>query len=130
MHLEEILINRSPKQRLIEFTRERLNGQCIYCGYFFNKLTCDHIKPRCRGGQTTHYNLAPACSSCNEMKGSKEVWSWWQQSPYWLDALEDGRVATLEAILSDERSLADWLLSILEDNPQFKTRFENKWSKP
>jgi hypothetical protein len=129
MHLEEILINGSPKQRLMEFTRERLGGRCIYCGYTFDNLTCDHIKPRCKGGQATHYNLAPACRGCNEAKGTKDVWLWWEASPYWLDALEDGRVTELESILSDERSLADWLLSILEDNPQFKLKFEKRWSK-
>lgn len=123
IHLEEILMHRSPQQRLREFTKQRLNGQCIYCGYFFDSLTCDHVKPRSKGGRTTHFNLVPACVSCNESKGSKDVWEWWEASPYWLDALDSGRVAILKRILADERSLAEWLVDLLKENPTFRAGF-------
>jgi 5-methylcytosine-specific restriction endonuclease McrA len=50
----------------------RDNHQCIYCGST-EELTIDHIRPRCRGGETTASNCVTACRPCNQAKGSLQI---------------------------------------------------------
>jgi len=47
----------------------RDNHQCVYCGSTKN-LTIDHVRPRCRGGETSANNCVTACLQCNRAKGS------------------------------------------------------------
>lgn len=58
----------------ISLTRQNImrrdRNQCQYCGSTRN-LTLDHLLPRCRGGQSTWYNLITACSRCNSLKGDR-----------------------------------------------------------
>ena len=44
---------------------------CQYCTHPFssNKLTCDHVIPRSKGGRTSWDNLVTACLACNAKKG-------------------------------------------------------------
>ena len=44
---------------------------CQYCGkkFAYSDLTFDHVKPRCKGGQTNWTNIATACKDCNLHKG-------------------------------------------------------------
>lgn len=44
---------------------------CTYCGSSRN-IQDDHIKAQIKGGTTT----TPACSSCNQSKGSKTLLNW------------------------------------------------------
>lgn len=44
---------------------------CVYCGGPADVL--DHIAPRKRGGDNGWANLAPACTFCNGLKGSKSL---------------------------------------------------------
>lgn len=124
MLIDEILLRNSAQKQLKEFVRNRLNGQCIYCGDEFDFLTCDHIVPKTKGGSTSHHNLSPACITCNSRKGSKDVWEWWQKSGHWKDAVEKGRDQLLREIIADRRSLADFLTDTLGNNPQFRIKFE------
>lgn len=50
----------------------RDNHACVYCGSSEN-LTIDHVRPRCRGGETTASNCVTACLSCNQAKGSLQL---------------------------------------------------------
>ena len=50
----------------------RDNNRCAYCGST-EDLTIDHIRPRCRGGETNASNCVTACLSCNQAKGSLSV---------------------------------------------------------
>ena len=47
----------------------RDNNTCVYCGST-EQLTIDHIRPRCRGGETSATNCVTACLTCNQAKGS------------------------------------------------------------
>ena len=46
---------------------------CQYCGEQFakNKLTLDHVTPKCKGGPKTWENIVTSCIKCNQKKGNK-----------------------------------------------------------
>lgn len=54
---------------------ERDNGQCMYCGsYFeFDLLTRDHIVPSSKGGRDVWENVVSACRRCNQHKGNRSL---------------------------------------------------------
>lgn len=86
IHLDELAAGREARKRHREYLRNRLNGECAYCGCTPLFLTLDHIVPRFKGGETIDSNLAPACSDCNASKGSQDVWQWWQsRSDIWCE---------------------------------------------
>lgn len=49
---------------------ERYGYKCVNCGTH-KDLTCDHIIPESKGGETTLNNLQTMCRSCNSSKGVK-----------------------------------------------------------
>lgn len=60
--------------KIVQRIWEKTNGVCWYCGakmQAFLDFTIDHILPRCAGGGDEEGNLAPCCSKCNSMKGTK-----------------------------------------------------------
>ena len=63
--------------------KEHFNCTCVYCGktYDFNELTLDHVKPRCKGGESVTKNLVPACRACNQGKGSSH-WLRWSRETF------------------------------------------------
>lgn len=57
-------------EKLKAQVHEKYNYQCVSCGT--NKdLSCDHIVPESKGGETELDNLQTMCRSCNSSKGSK-----------------------------------------------------------
>lgn len=44
--------------------------RCAYCGRSDVRLTQDHILPLSKGGKHILANIAPACQSCNSIKGT------------------------------------------------------------
>jgi len=57
-------------------------GRCMYCGTPASRrvtLTRDHIVPVVRGGQTTKYNIGPACSFCNCSKNGDDMERWYRK---------------------------------------------------
>jgi hypothetical protein len=52
---------------------------CIYCGHPSEQT--DHIVSRDAGGTDDHFNLAPACKSCNSAKGKRPVEHFLRQHP-------------------------------------------------
>ena len=85
--LEDLLCKKSAKRKFRNFIFESFGSECAYCGDK-EDLTLDHVKPRCKGGETTTFNLIPACRTCNERKGSKEWKSWYQKEASWLEYSE------------------------------------------
>jgi 5-methylcytosine-specific restriction endonuclease McrA len=57
--------------KIAVFNRDHFT--CLYCGKQpgTNKLTLDHVIPRCRGGETSWSNGASACQPCNQKKGDR-----------------------------------------------------------
>jgi 5-methylcytosine-specific restriction endonuclease McrA len=51
---------------------ERDAYRCVRCTSHID-LTCDHIKPESKGGETTLENLQTMCRPCNSSKGTKET---------------------------------------------------------
>ena len=52
-----------------QIIKARDQNRCTYCGST-EDLTIDHVRPRCRGGETNASNCVTACLSCNQEKGS------------------------------------------------------------
>lgn len=51
------------------------SSSCIYCGST-NLIQADHVIPLTKGGRHSIGNLVPACSRCNQSKGSKFLAEW------------------------------------------------------
>lgn len=48
---------------------------CIYCGST-DSIQADHVIPIAKGGRHSIGNLVPACTKCNQSKGSKLLSEW------------------------------------------------------
>ncbi len=72
--MQNLLTFRSAdaKRMWRHFIKLRDKYTCVYCGSTEN-LTIDHVRPRCRGGETTASNCVTACLSCNQAKGSLQL---------------------------------------------------------
>jgi hypothetical protein len=79
------LDNRSQKHKLKAAAKARFSGSCVYCGCIPPKLTLDHVIAKSKGGFDVRSNLVASCKRCNNSKKSKELWQWWQSSPWWCD---------------------------------------------
>lgn len=67
---------RAPKKAVIARTLskavfERDEYRCVRCGTHLD-LTCDHIVPESKGGETSLANLQTMCRSCNSKKGARQ----------------------------------------------------------
>ena len=58
------IAKKSTKQYILD----KYGMMCIKCGTT-EKITIDHIVPVSKGGEDTHENIQPLCSSCNSKKG-------------------------------------------------------------
>ena len=65
------------------------DATCVYCGIKHepNELTLDHVKPRCRGGDSFTKNLVPSCKKCNQAKGSNN-WLQWMRATFGITPRE------------------------------------------
>lgn len=59
-------ISRSLSKQVMERDKFR----CVVCADH-RDLTCDHVFPESRGGETTFENLQTMCRSCNSRKGAR-----------------------------------------------------------
>ncbi len=55
---------------------ERDGFKCVYCKAKKN-LSCDHVTPESKGGETIIGNLVTACRSCNSKKQTKSLADFW-----------------------------------------------------
>lgn len=64
-----VYIPESLRNRIVNSDQAR----CCYCltseANSGIPMTCDHIQPVSKGGETTFENVCLACRSCNEFKG-------------------------------------------------------------
>lgn len=71
------LLRAARWQRGVKFSRinvaTRDGFRCQYCGRksSLNRLTYDHVIPRCEGGKTHWENIVMACQACNGRKGGR-----------------------------------------------------------
>ena len=70
--------------------KEHFNCTCVYCGnnYKIDELTLDHVKAKCKGGESIASNLVPACRKCNQDKGSNDWIKWMRQTFGYLPSRE------------------------------------------
>lgn len=61
------VISRRLAKQVMELDKYR----CRHCDTHID-LTCDHIIPESKGGETTLMNLQTLCRSCNSKKGARE----------------------------------------------------------
>jgi 5-methylcytosine-specific restriction endonuclease McrA len=58
---------------LREYVFAKLGRQCVYCDTKIGPFNLDHLISKAHGGSNRVSNLAPACISCNERKGSQNI---------------------------------------------------------
>tara|TARA_A100001015_G_scaffold291874_1_gene366564 strand:+ start:675 stop:1004 length:330 start_codon:yes stop_codon:yes gene_type:complete len=75
--------------------KEHFDCTCVYCGqtYELSTLTLDHVIPRSAGGETIASNMLPACSCCNQKKGSKP-WLDFMRSTFGTNRLREHVIKT------------------------------------
>jgi hypothetical protein len=56
-----------------EYTLEKWNRTCTYCGATGIPLQLEHIQSRARGGSNRISNVCLACEPCNLAKGTQDV---------------------------------------------------------
>lgn len=67
------MVSKKTKQLVIERDRK-----CMKCGAT-GELTVDHIVPLSKGGTNAPMNLQAMCSLCNQRKGNRSSWLWWER---------------------------------------------------
>ena len=71
-YLHNLITMTSPEAKRLwrRAIKEHFNCTCVYCGknYEFKELTLDHVKPRCRGGETLHRILYPRAGNVTKVK--------------------------------------------------------------
>lgn len=109
-----IRLNKDFDRRFkIRLTRKNIfvrdDFTCQYCGKTFssrhNKLTIDHVVPRCKGGKHTWSNLVACCYPCNNSKGNKSLEEWGyslKKVPQELSSMEYLRTRIVSFRLSDK----------------------------
>lgn len=64
--------------------RYAFSYRCAYCGREPRFPVIEHVVPVSQGGETSAYNIVPACSACNNEKKSRNPIEW-------LDSARFGR---------------------------------------
>ena len=70
--------------------KEHFGCTCVYCGetYELHELTLDHVHPRSLGGEDVNTNVVPACTRCNQDKGSNH-WQSWMRAKFGVNKLRE-----------------------------------------
>jgi len=69
--------------------KEHFDCTCVYCGktYDLSQLTIDHVHPQSLGGND-YKNVVPACTCCNQDKGSNN-WLSWMRANFGVNRLRE-----------------------------------------
>ena len=91
-YLYNLITMTSPEAKRLwrRAIKEHFGCTCGYCGltYDLHELTIDHVHPRCLGGEDMSYNVVPACSCCNQAKGSNN-WLSWMRDTFGVNRLRE-----------------------------------------
>ena len=69
------------KREWRKMVKDKWGNQCAYCGST-EILTIDHAKPRALGGSSLVHNTVCCCKKCNQSKGMKDVWEWYEAQDF------------------------------------------------
>ena len=61
------------RSHLYRALSERDGHRCAYCAKKDERLECDHVVPKTRGGSDSLANRVLACRPCNQKKGAQDV---------------------------------------------------------
>ena len=78
----------SAKRQFRHMIRQSWGGLCAYCRSSRGS-TCDHIKPRSKGGDSLRSNLLPCCPNCQQSKGSREWREWFTEQEFYSPVVEE-----------------------------------------
>ncbi len=91
-YLFNLIAMTSPEARRLwrRAIKEHFDNTCIYCGktYELHELTLDHVHPRSLGGEDVNTNVVPACTRCNQDKGSNH-WQSWMRAKFGVNKLRE-----------------------------------------
>jgi len=75
--------------------KEYFGCTCVYCGetYELHELTLDHVHPRSLGGEDVNTNVVPACTRCNQDKGSHH-WRSWMRNQFGKNLLRESLISS------------------------------------
>lgn len=103
--------------------------KCKLCGSTQNP-TVDHIIPLTRGGTNEFVNLQLLCRDCNQRKGPKILWGWWERIQMALhvdDNLANMRNEMLSGDASTRANFQNLLnQKITENNTQLRREMIGK----
>jgi len=74
----------TAKRQFRNAIRYAFGGLCAYCRSQ-RATTLDHLKPRCKGGDSLRSNLLPACLECNHSKGSEDWLNWYSNQKFYSE---------------------------------------------
>ena len=81
-----------------EYLLNKWGRECAYCGVKNVPLQIEHIHPRARGGSDRVSNLALACGSCNQAKGSLLIAEFLKDRPTALKRIQAQAKAPLKDV--------------------------------
>lgn len=92
---------------------DRDDYKCVYCRSS-NKLSLDHIQPKCKNGSNHHTNLVTSCIRCNSSRQDKSVRSFciemsrstgesWMQMLLRVKASQRRKLKPREVVIRRER---------------------------
>lgn len=75
----------AAKKRLRLAVWKAASGRCVYCAERIplDRVTIDHVIPRCEGGADDRGNCVSACTQCNKAKGAMSIHEFITEHPHY-----------------------------------------------
>ena len=90
------------RSHLYRALSERDGHRCAYCAKKDERLECDHVVPKARGGSDSIANRVLACRPCNQKKGAQDVRDFLRRRPARLARILANLKRPLRAATADE----------------------------
>ena len=100
----QCLKSSTAKRQFRKAIRYAFGGFCAYCRNR-RATTLDHLKPRCKGGDSLRSNLLPCCLECNHSKGSENWLEWFQRQEFYNSVAQE----LIEEWISNKRFIDEEL---------------------
>lgn len=112
----EYRVKRTAKWKIIKSAFE---SKCLYCGIKVGRchLSVDRFIPRINGGGVFFWNIVPACTKCNSIKGDKTL-------KEFLDKYKN-----IYNLFSIQQRWIDAFLIILKYYLKYEEDFKNRYTK-